>query len=162
MGPTTKNRGVTNFESLLMVAFLPLTVRGFRWFLLVLAVAGAVCLLPMAIRTFLLPNDCDTTELGKALGVLGLDIEITETDCWHDPLISIRAVKPGSSEKVTMLQYSDWSRTVPVITTPDDRTIQIAIPKVSFIACRRDSWETLTFRFDIGLVEHPSAKRQQC
>jgi hypothetical protein len=153
---------VGNVKGLPMVRFSPSLTRASRWFLAVTAVVGSAYLLLIATRTFLSPLDCDTTELGKVFGVLGLDIEISETDCWHDPLISIRAIKPGSPDKTIVLQYSDWGRTMPVITTPDDQTIQISIPRVSFISCQRDTWKTLTFKYDIGLVEHPSGKQKQC
>jgi hypothetical protein len=103
---------------------------------------------------------CFTEVLGKASGISGFDFEISETECWHDPAVSVFVSKAGHSTKTRLFQYTRGANPVPIITSIDEHTVQISLSSVGAIACRRDRWGPLTIKYDIGAVEYPSVHAQ--
>ncbi|MFZ5784271.1 MAG: hypothetical protein ACOY4R_29090 [Pseudomonadota bacterium] len=131
--------------------------RAVPW-LVAATIAGVIYVLLWWL--FYHPFECVTTELGKFTNILGHDIEVSETDCWHDPLVSIRVTRPGDQRRIVVFRYAGGGTVMPTITTIDEHTIRISIPRVSFIDCRRDTFETLQIEFNIGSVTHATQERR--
>jgi hypothetical protein len=107
--------------------------------------------------------DCRFTEvLAEARGVSGFDFEVSETDCWHSPAVSVYVLKPGRSKKTRLFQYTRLRNTDPpaVITSTGEHSVLISLSSASTLDCRRDTWKALTVRYDIGPVKHAGLQAQ--
>jgi hypothetical protein len=136
--------------------FSSFTAKAFRW-LIGAATVFIALYWGVKVGTY---SGCFTDVLGKASGISGFDFEISETECWHDPAVSVFVSKAGHSTKTRLFQYTRGANPVPVITLLGKDTVQISLSSVGAIACRRDRWGPLTIKYDIGAVEYPSVQAQ--
>lgn len=104
---------------------------------------------------------CITEERGKTSGLSGFDFEISETSCFHDLAVSIFVSKSGEKKKTLLFKYTPfYVGPYPTITSIGEHTVQISVSRVSSLFCRRDKWDDLTVKYDIGAVEYPSVQAQ--
>jgi hypothetical protein len=123
--------------------------------------------LPLALlRGLVITTGCFTEVLAEARGLSGFDFEVSETDCWHSPAVSVHVLKPGRTKKKRIFQYTRIRDTdpPPVITSTGEHAILISLSRASTVHCRRDTWKALTVRYDIGPVEYRSihARAPEC
>jgi hypothetical protein len=100
-------------------------------------------------------SPCFTQVLGEVHDLAGFDFEIRETDCWHNPAVSVFVAKAGHSTKTRLFQYVRDANPVPVITLVGKNTVQISLSSMEVEHCRRDRWGPLRIKYDIGFVEYP-------
>jgi hypothetical protein len=107
------------------------------------------------------PCGCTKTAHQGVAGLSGIDFEISERGCdllVKDTTTSVFISKVGETKKTLLLKYFppgvDTTPT-PTIALLDDHTIQISLWRVPFVLCRKDKWETLTVKYDIGVVDDP-------
>ena len=105
------------------------------------------------------PYDCITETRGRISGVSGFDFEISETDCdtlAKDAAISIFASRPGQARKVLLFKFDPaYDDLMPVITSVDQHTVQISIPRISSLFLRREKLKDLFIIYKIDLIDHP-------
>ena len=87
--------------------------------------------------------------------MLGLDFDISTTDCWHDPITSIRVRAVDAAEAVIVFQYRAWWGPRVTIAAVDDQTVKISLPAIGSIVCQKETLGAVTFKYDIGQVEYP-------
>jgi hypothetical protein len=143
-----------------------IAARTFQWLIGAAFVLGLLYLPLALLRGFMITTGCFTEVLAEARGVSGFDFEVSETDCWHSPAVSIYVLKPGRTKKTRIFQYTRLrdSDPPPAITSIDGHTILISLPRASTVDCRRDTWKALTVTYDIGPVEYPGihARPPEC
>lgn len=109
---------------------------------------------------------CLTEVRGRLSGLSGLDFEISETGCSaiaKDDAVSVLVSKAGERKKTLLFKYDPvYVDPYPTITSIDEHTVEISISRVSFIFCRRDRWDALTVKYDIGVVDYPDAQPAGC
>ena len=99
---------------------------------------------------------CITEERARTSGLSGFDFEISETACFHDLGVSVFASRAGERKKTLLFKYTPfYVGPYPTITPIGEHMVQISVSRVSSIFCRRDGWEGLTVKYDVGLVEYP-------
>jgi hypothetical protein len=136
--------------------FSPFVARAFLW-LIGGAFALGLLYLPLALlRGLVITTACFTEVLAEARGVSGFDFEVSETDCWHSPAVSVYVLKPGRTKKTRLFQYTRLRNTDPpaVITSTGEHAVLISLSRASTVDCRRDTWKALAVRYDIGSVKH--------
>jgi hypothetical protein len=105
------------------------------------------------------PYDCITETRGRISGVSGFDFEISETDCdtlAKDAAISIFASRPGQARKVLLFKFDPaYDDLMPVITSVDQHTVQISIPRISSLFLRRDKLKDLFIIYKIDIIDYP-------
>ena len=125
------------------------------------AAVAAVEVLFLAAVGLWSPYACTTTVHQRIAGLSGFDFEISETDCdvlAKDAATSVFVSEAGQKKKSLLFKYvPPGYDAIPSITPVDEHTIQISIWRVPIIFCRRDKWETLTVKYDIGVVDDPFA-----
>jgi len=136
--------------------FSSFVARAFLWL-----IGGAFVLgflyLPLAfLRGLLITTGCFTEVLAEARGVSGFDFEVSETDCWHSPAVSVYVLKPGRSKKTRFFSTRVFAIPPPpaVITSAGEHTVLISLSRASTVDCRRDTWKVLAVRYDIGPVKY--------
>jgi hypothetical protein len=152
-----------------MSRFSSFIAKAFRWLIGAAFVLGLL-LLPLHVaRWFVISTGCFTEVLAEVPNISGFDFEVSETDCWHSPAISVYVSKPGRTKKTRLLQYDRGRYTtnanpVPIITSIGEHAVQISLSSVGPIDCCRDRWKTLTVRYDIGVVvdPDPTAQMPEC
>jgi hypothetical protein len=101
------------------------------------------------------------TEVRATSVVSGLNFEVSETDCWHNPETSVFVSKSGENRKTLLFAYA--SRLVPTITPVDERTVRIGLGDIDHVFCRTVRWDDLTIEYDIGAVRsskgHPDPRQ---
>ena len=108
---------------------------------------------------------CITEERGRTAGLSGFDFEISETACFHDLGVSVFVSKAGEKKKALLFKYTPYYvGPHPIITSIGEHAIQISVLRVSSIFCRKEKWETLTVKYDIGVIEYPgkSGEPDEC
>jgi len=106
---------------------------------------------------------CHTEVHGRLSGLSGLDFEISETSCFHDPAVSVFASKADKKKRTLLFKYFPvYVGPYPTITSIDEHTVQISVSRVSSIFCRRDRWDALTIRYDIGGIAYPNRTDDEC
>lgn len=135
-------------------------VKALRWIAGAAAVLAALFVLLETARQFVISRVCLTDVLAKFPGVSGFDFEVSETDCWHSPAVSVFVSMPGGSKRTRLLQYTRGADPVPIITSIGDHTAKISLSSVGSIDCRKDKWGALTIKYDIGAVEYPGVHAQ--
>src|SRR5580704_2738186 len=92
----------------------------------------------------------------------GFDFEISKRiNC--DEAINVVVSKVGESKKALIFQFfPPDDDEIPAIRPIGDGTVQISIPRVPFIYCQRDRWETLVVKYDIGVVENHLGRPDEC
>lgn len=116
---------------------------------------GIVYMLLIAALEFWMSRVCLTEVLANFPNVSGLDFEVSETDCWHSPDITVFVSNAGQGKKAPLFTYTGDAHPVPAITSIDEHTVQMSIRKVRVIHCRRNKWEDLTIKYDIRFIEYP-------
>jgi len=136
--------------------FSSFVARVFLWLIGGGFVLGFLYLPLVLLRGLAITTGCFTEVLAEARGVSSFDFEVSETDCWHSPAVSVYVSKPGRSKKTRLFQYTRLRNTDPpaVITSTGEHTVLISLSRASTIDCRRDTWKALTVRYDIGPVKH--------
>ena len=127
-----------------------------------------VLYLPLALlQGFLIATGCFTEDLAEARGVSGFDFEVSETDCWHSPAISVFVSKPGRSKKTRLLQYTrtPYANPVPIITSIGEDAVLISLSSVDTLDCARPKWKadkskTLVVKYKIGDAVYPGLGAQ--
>ena len=102
---------------------------------------------------------------GRTAGLSGFDFEISETACFHDLGVSVFVSKAGEKKKALLFKYTPYYvGPYPIITSIGEHAIQISVLRVSSIFCRKEKWETLTVKYDIGVIEYPgkSGEPDEC
>jgi hypothetical protein len=110
-------------------------------------------------------SPCFKQVLGEVHDLAGFDFQISETDCWHNPAVSVFVAKAGHSTKTRLFQYVrsaafHYLRSadqVPVITLIGKNTVQISLSGMQVEHCRRDRWGPLRIKYDIGVVDYPDS-----
>jgi hypothetical protein len=126
-------------------------ISAFRWLVGVsAAVVGLYWL--VTLGTY---SPCFTQVLGEVHDLAGFDFEIRETDCWHNPAVSVFVAKAGHTTKTRLFQYVRGTDPVPVITLVGKNTVRISLSNMEVEHCRRERWGPLRIEYDIGVVEYP-------
>ena len=77
----------------LLSRFPSIVAKALRWLAGVAAVlVGVLFVLLETARQFVISRVCLTDVLAKSPGVSGFDFEVSETDCWHSPAVSVFVV----------------------------------------------------------------------
>ena len=125
----------------------------------VMAVAVAGYLLLAALGLAWTPYSCLATVHQRIAGLSGFDFEISETNCdflAKEAEMDVFIAKAGQTQKTLLFKYvPPGFDAMPAIASLDDHTVQISIWRVPTILCRRDKWETLTVKYNIGVVDYP-------
>jgi len=99
---------------------------------------------------------CRTEVQRRLAGLSGFDFQISETSCFFDPAVSVFVSKAGEKKKTLLFKYTPiYVGPYPTVTSIDEHAVQISVSRVSSIFCRRDKWDALTVKYDIGFVEYP-------
>jgi hypothetical protein len=129
----------------------------------VAAVAAVMFLLLVAVGLWS-PYACMTTVHQRIAGLSGFDFEISETDCdvlAKDAATSVFISRAGQTKKTLLFKYvPPGYDAIPSIAAVDEHTVQISIWRVPQILCRSEKWQTLTVKYDIGVVEYPGVHAQ--
>jgi hypothetical protein len=130
--------------------------RAFLWLIGGAFVLGFLYLPLALLRGLLISTGCFTEVLAEVRGVSGFDFEVSETDCWHSPAVSVYVLKPGRTKKTRLFQYTRLRNTDPpaVITSTGEHAVLISLSRARTLDCRRDTWKELTVRYDVGSVKH--------
>ena len=147
-----------------MSGFSSFAARAFLWLIGGAFVLGFLYLLLALLRGLVITTACFTEVLAEARGISGFDFEVSETDCWHSPAVSVYVSKPGRSKKTRLFQYTRLRNTDPpaVITSTGEHAVLILLLRASTLDCRRDTWKALTVRYDIGPVKYADAQPPEC
>jgi hypothetical protein len=129
--------------------------RSMVWLLKAAAVLAMVCLAAAGMLWW--SQGCYTKVLANSPGVSGFNFEVSVTDCWHNPETGVFVSRPGQREKTLLFLYH--SLEVPMITSLDEHTVQIALGDVDQVFCREDKWQDLTIQYDVRSVRHPGHRR---
>jgi hypothetical protein len=123
------------------------------------AAVAAVDILFLAAVELWSPYGCSKTAHQRVAGLSGIDFEISERGCdlfVKDTTTSVFISKAGGTKKTLLFKYfPPGFDATPTIALLDEHTIQISIWRVPIIFCRKDKWETLTVKYDIGVVDYP-------
>jgi len=138
-------------------------IHSIRFLIAMLALALVIFLVVFCLPLFLMFYDPDAclTETHKTITDLaGLDFTIRETACaglGSSDRIDVSVARTGRGGKTLLFQYDPggYPGPLPVISRPDPRTIHIAIPRVSEILLRQDTWQGMSVTYDIGHVTYP-------
>jgi hypothetical protein len=121
------------------------------------AVVGFLLLFAVGLWS---PYACMTTVHQRIAGLSGFDFEVSETDCdglAKDATTSVFVSKAGQAKKTLLFKYvPPGFDAVPTITSLDEHTVRISIRRVPTIFCRSEKWQTLTVKYDIGVVDYPA------
>ncbi len=120
---------------------------------------GAVYLLLAATEWMWGPYTCITTKHKQIRGLSGFDFEISETiNC--DRAINVLVSKVGQTKQTLIFKFGPPDHdAIPSITSIDAGTVRISVGRVPFIFCRKDKWETLTVKYDIGVVDYAGREK---
>jgi len=137
-----------------------------RWVVRLAILWGALYLLLLVISDVLTSYVFCITEIRKTVyDVPGFDFEISETDCdtlSDDASVSVLASKHSEAKKTLLFKYNPlWFEPMPLITSLDQRTVRISIPRVISLFFQRDHWEGLSITYDIGVVDYPEEKPER-
>lgn len=139
-----------------------------HWLIAVALVVGVPFALLQSCRHLWMSGACSYEVFENTQRVAGFDVEISESDCWHSPVMSVFISRPGGGKRVRLFQYSRDIPTynpnadpLPVITEIDEHTIQILLARAGTLDCGRVYWRGLTIRYDIGPVRYPSPNRDR-
>jgi hypothetical protein len=98
---------------------------------------------------------CRTEVQARLAGLSGFDFEISETSCFFDPAVSVFVSKTGARKETLLFKYFPLDiGPYPTITSIGEHAVQISVLRVSSIFCRKEKWETLTVKYDIGVVDY--------
>lgn len=98
------------------------------------------------------------TEVRATSIVSGLDFEVNETDCWHNPETSVFVSKSGQTRKTQLIAYAPGA--VPTIAATGDRSIRIGLGDIDQIFCSKIKWEGFIIEYDVGSVRYPGNQGQ--
>jgi hypothetical protein len=129
-------------------------------------VGGMACLMALGLvliaafvlfeTTFFMwgPYWCITLVQQRIPDLSGFDFEISKRiNC--DEAINVVVSKVGESKKALIFEFPPPDHdAIPTITPIGDGAVRISIPRVPFIYCRKDRWETLVIKYDIGIVDY--------
>lgn len=92
--------------------------------------------------------------------VSGYDFEVSRTiNC--DVAMNVLVSRKGRRERTLLFKFIPPDKAaIPGIAAIDRDTVQISIPSVPYIFCRKDKWQTLTVKYDIGAVDYPGVPAQ--
>ncbi len=146
-----------------LLSSIPKAIRDdLRWFTQVGAICAALYFAGGAVFDYWKAGVCLTEVHANISGVLGYDFEISETDCWHNPEMSIFVSKSGQDKRALLFAYAP--RVIPTITPVDERTIRIGLGSIEYVFCHKLKWEDLTVEYDIGGILYPGnrAEPREC
>ena len=150
-----------------MSRFSSFVARAFQWLIGVAFVLGVLYLPLELVQDYLITTGCFTEVLAEAPDISGFDFEVSETDCWHSPAISVFVSKPGRRKKTRLLQYTrtPYANAVPIITSIGEHTVLISLSSVDTLDCARNKWradksKALVVRYNIGGVVYPGLDAQ--
>ena len=73
-----------------------------------------------------------------------------------DTTTSVFISTAGGTKKTLLFKFfPPGFDATPTIALLDEHTIQISIWRAPIIFCRKDKWETLTVKYNIGIVDYP-------
>ena len=121
------------------------------------AAVAAVEVLFLAAVGFWSPYGCAKTVHQGVAGLADIDFEISEMGCdllGNDTTTSVFISKADGTKKTLLFKYFPAGiDATPTIALLDQQTIQISIWRVPLMLCRKDKWETLTFKYNIGVID---------
>jgi hypothetical protein len=138
------------------------TARAIPW-LIVGGFASSVVYLLLATTEPLWGSfTCLTIVKKKIRDISGYDFEISRTiNC--DVAINVLVSKVGQQKKILIFKFIPPDReTIPVITAIDHDTVRISMPRVPYVFCRKDKWDPLTIKYDIGIVDYRCGQTDEC
>ena len=133
-----------------------LVKRARPWLIGAAIVLGTLFALLETARQVLIRTGCFTEVLGSSSGISGFDFEVSETDCWHSPAVSVFVLLPGGSKRTRIFQYVRDTESGPTIVPIDEHTVRVSLPRAIEIDCQTQKWGRLTIKYDIGPVRYPS------
>lgn len=108
------------------------------------------------------PPDCSTETKAQIRNLSGLDFDVSETDC--DTLaggtsMSVLVSRHGERAQTLLFKFTPvYSEPVPDIAVDRRRsTILISVPEIEDIYSRRDRWQEMAIKYEIGTIYYPSA-----
>jgi hypothetical protein len=137
-----------------MSKFMSFVARTVPWLIVGGFGLGAGFLLLAATELLWGPYTCITIVQQKMRDVSGYDFESSKTiNC--DVAINVLAAKVGQPKKTLIFKFSPPVQdAIPTITSIDHNSVQISILRVPFIFCRKDKWEALTVKYNIGVMDY--------
>jgi hypothetical protein len=121
------------------------------------AAVAAVEVLFVAVVGLWSPHGCTKTVHQGVAGLSGIDFEISEMGCdlfIKDTTTSVFISKVGGPKRTLLFKYfPPGVDATPTIALLDEHTIQISIWRVPLIFCRKEKWETLTVKYNIGVID---------
>jgi hypothetical protein len=138
-----------------MLKFTSLVARTVPWLIVGGFGLGAAYVLLAATEWMWGPYTCITMQHKQIRDLSGFDFEISKTiNC--DVAINVLVSKVGQTKKTLLFKFSPPDHdAIPSITSIDADTVRISVGRVPFIFCRKDRWETLVVKYDIGVVDYP-------
>jgi len=120
-----------------------------RFFGPVAAILGVLYFVASSAFDYWRMSGCITEAHATSI-VSGFNFEVSETDCWHNPEMSVFISKSGQNRKTLLFAYA--SRLAPTITLVDERTVRIDLGDIDHIFCRSVRWEGLVVEYDTGAI----------
>jgi hypothetical protein len=144
--------GVLRSLSLIVASALALAIG-------LAVVAGAEVML-LASVALLSPQGCTSTVHQRIARLPDFDVELRDSGCnilGNDATTSVFISRVGGTTKTLLFKYvPPIPDGRPTVASLDGYTVQISVRRVPFIFCRRDKWETLTVKYDIGGGDSPA------
>ncbi len=111
-----------------------------------------IVLLPLAPQLLLFFSACSTTT--KISNLSEFEVHITETICSTlatDAAVRVFISKTGDSKTTLLFRYGPTDY-LPTINLSDPHTLLISVTEISRVHFRRDEWEGLSIKYDIGSI----------
>jgi hypothetical protein len=133
-----------------------------------LIVTSALFFLPLLIIVALISGTlwllfdmdaCISTTKAR-ISVAGLRFQVEDTNCdtlAKEEWVSVYGFPDSGRGRTLLFKYSpaSYHLPLPTIEVPDQRTIIIAIPIVSGVYFKLDSWNNHSIRYNIGHIDYP-------
>jgi hypothetical protein len=133
-----------------------------------LIVTAALFFLPLLIIVVLLSgalwllfgmDACISTTMSR-ISVAGLRFQVEDTDCdtlAKEEWVSVYGFADTGRGRTLLFKYSpaSYHLPLPTIDVPDQRTIIIAIPIVSSVYVKLESWNNHSIRYNVDHIDYP-------
>ncbi len=146
-----------------MPKYRTFVARSIPWLIVCGFGAAAVYVLLATTEWMWGPLTCVTLVAeGFSKPVSGYDFEVSRTiNC--DVAMNVLVSREGQREKTLLFKFIPPDKAaIPGITAIDRDTVQISIPSVPYIFCRKDKWQTLVVKYDIGVIGYRTGGTDEC
>ncbi len=122
-------------------------------------IIAAYALIAAVLYLMFFVDACISTTRSR-ISVAGLGFQVEDTNCdtlAKEEWVSVYGFADRDRGRTLLFRYSpaSYHLPLPTIEVPDQRTIIIAIPIVSSVYSKLDSWHNHSIRYDIGHIDYP-------